>query len=592
MVLRKSLSICIAILICFTTLVFPATNTKKSGFITLALENVLESMNGEDYINVGVFIEEIDVDQLEADLLKDIGVNRELIASEESGDELTIEAVQRYVQEERSRYSVAQLDLNDHTLKEILEMIPCEDYYISSYSPCIFLRIKKEDLAKIQKIDHILEVDYFPTLSFEDCGPVADPTLPDPDDLIPMNDYFEIIGATQMRDTYGYTGEGIKIGQIESGVPDTSKACFTGASINIKTGCNNTTVHASQVASILVSQQIDAKGMVPDASLYCAQLSATIPATFCSQTLESIEWLINQGCNIINMSASDKASNHGLYNAYSKWIDHIAINHSVHFVVSSGNKSGFTYPLRVPYTSMGYNCVTVGNINGSGWVDTSRYQEVSSYADKPDISCFGENVVFPTGLDYNSGTSFSTPMVTGVLAQLCDYKASLLALQDRAKADICASIPYTNLMYVTDTNSYHKSGAGLISSTSSRYTIARGFSKESYFSANDTVGTYKSYSFTLTNDTISRVCLTWLKYNKFTSTCSTTFGASPDVDAGLANLDLYVYDSNGTPVTSSILTSGNMEIIQFTPVMNETYTVRVVLTETSTQKTYFGLAWW
>ena len=59
-----------------------------------------------------------------------------------------------------------------------------------------------------------------------------------------------------------------------------------------------------------------------------------------------------------------------------------------------------------------------------------------------------------------------------------------------------------------------------------------------------------------------------------------------------SNLDLYVYDSNGTPVTSSILTSGNMEIIQFTPVMNETYTVRVVLTETSTQKTYFGLAWW
>ena len=200
------------------------------------------------------------------------------------------------------------------------------------------------------------------------------------------------------------------------------------------------------------------------------------------------------------MSAGDPRSYLGMYNAYSRWIDHIAINHSVHFVVAAGEGS---LHLRVPYSAMGYNCVTVGDITSSGWVYNSDYNHGDTLADKPDISCFGEDVLFPSNLAVDSGTSYSTPMVTGVLAQLCDYKPSLLVLQDRVKATICAAIPYPTLMYVTDTDQYHKSGAGLISSTSSKNTIARGFSKESYFSASDIAGTYKSYTFTLSNDTIA-----------------------------------------------------------------------------------------
>lgn len=588
MKLKRVLSVILFIAFCFVAMCcFPLNHLESRASTTPALEKHIEKMREEDYVPVAVIVQEVDQKLIEEQLFREIGINRDFLSERLKDDEITIDEVQRYIRQERDLYSSAQYHINQNVWESI-SFLETKEIYISLYSPYLFLEVKKADIPILLQEEGVVEIDYLPPINVEECGPVVDPLLPLPNDYIPMNDYFEIIGAKQMRDTYGYTGAGIIIGQIEPGVPNTSLTCFQNADIHIRSGCTNVQTHASQVASILVSQQVGSLGIVPDATLYCASVSTA------SDVFESIEWLITIGVNIINRSAGAFGTDDGNYTAYSRWLDHLAINHSVHLIAAAGNHSnGEDHNYLVPHSSMGYNTITVGNITESGRYSGSRYQQASGYADKPEICSFGTDVLFPINGSHATGTSYSTPMVTGVVAQLCDYKPGLLVLQDLVKAIICASVSHSGLMYTTSmTSDYNECGAGLVNATSSRYTMARNFYKESSFAANSSSGSYKTYTFTTTNDTLSRVCLTWLKYNKYSSSCGTTYGSVPNTEGTLANLDIIIYDSNGAVVASSSLTSGNVELVQFVPVANETYTVYVILTGTSTKKTYFGLAWW
>jgi hypothetical protein len=58
----------------------------------------------------------------------------------------------------------------------------------------------------------------------------------------------------------------------------------------------------------------------------------------------------------------------------------------------------------------------------------------------------------------------------------------------------------------------------------------------------------------------------------------------------MANLNLYVYDPNGTLVGSSTTSMGNFEIVQFIPTVSGNY--RIEITGSSEEKEYIGIALW
>lgn len=203
----------------------------------------------------------------------------------------------------------------------------------------------------------------------------------------------KITRADYVRDTYGNSGSGVKIGMVEGkGVPDTNDYYLSSATIYNRPGDTTVALHATEVARILVGTDPTGAndGLAPNASLYCCVSGSS------TSFYSSVEWLLSSGVNIINASVSfDYAAQfpNGLYDSMNQWIDHIAVQHDVHFVIAAGNAGSGNGNISCP--GMAYNAITVGGLDAHGSdsvtgftiASTSSYKESegSNRPEKPNL---------------------------------------------------------------------------------------------------------------------------------------------------------------------------------------------------------------
>ncbi len=217
----------------------------------------------------------------------------------------------------------------------------------------------------------------------------------------------------------GYTGEGVIIAVID-GYIDTSIPELAGADIQDKTPCTvqtdqETNDHATYIAQFLVAPDF---GVAPGATIYSyAQAGLKRDAgSDCSLGSNShaladqaglIEQALNDGANIISISTSFARSD-----AESlRWAVARAVVRGVPVVVSMGNEGQ-----RNPDDVLG----TWGGVIGAGALETDgRYADYSNWGDGVSLVAVGEGVArrASTNSIYTvAGTSFSAPLIAGVLA--------------------------------------------------------------------------------------------------------------------------------------------------------------------------------
>lgn len=217
----------------------------------------------------------------------------------------------------------------------------------------------------------------------------------------------------------GYTGEGVIIAVID-GYIDTSIPELAGADIQDKTPCTvqtdqETNDHATYIAQFLVAPDF---GVAPGATIYSyAQAGLKRDAgSDCSLGSNShaladqaglIEQALNDGANIISISTSFARSD-----AESlRWAVARAVVRGVPVVVSMGNEGQ-----RNPDDVLG----TWGGVIGAGALETDgRYADYSNWGDGVSLVAVGEGVArrASTKSIYTvAGTSFSAPLIAGVLA--------------------------------------------------------------------------------------------------------------------------------------------------------------------------------
>jgi hypothetical protein len=365
--------------------------------------------------------------------------------------------------------------------------------------------------------------------------------------------------------------------------------------------------HATAVAEIMISNDTSEngkyKGIVPDATLICVAVGSTDATTV--RLYEAIEDLLSENVHVINMSAGFSNSTSGSYTDIDRWVDHIAHNHSVHFVVAAGNYTT-TAALRVSHPALAYNAIAVGNLDDNNTPrkfddvlsSTSCYVENSNAGpNKPDLVAPGvtiktstyPNAVFENG--YNvSGTSFSAPHVTGIVAQLIDQYASLAVLQDLTKAILTAAIDHSSCSFTSnDTADFNKYGAGCVNALNAAEVSYRGTFASSAFTASST--TTKTYTFNAPSSAASvRGSLVWLKSTWYSGSNHT---GAPAVDTAIASLSITVITPNGQTLTFNNDGRTNMIIFELDPDVYGygNYTVRINTTG-SASPTYFGFAWW
>ncbi len=263
----------------------------------------------------------------------------------------------------------------------------------------------------------------------------------------------------------GYTGDGVKVGVIElngrydekapqlSSIEGTSLFTINTSGTVSKTATK--TNHATLVTSIIAGQARDAKcsyeGVAPFSTVYQMPITANV-----SDLIAGVIELSTKGVDVINFSGRlDYSSN---YNLIDKMLDRVLYQLNVVFVTSAGNNGSGSMVVGSP--GKGYNVITVGNAVTKSNVTTaittstfdidktSAYYEPDYLPNKPDLAAPGNYIscLLSSGSVYcDSGTSFSAPMVTGVIAQMLEANPELEGNPVAIKANLLLGADYDKM---------------------------------------------------------------------------------------------------------------------------------------------------
>lgn len=604
--------VCLLSLSCLTVLSSAdAQLSNANDVITPELREVMNASKAADKIPVSIWTDEIDAAEVEELALKKTGFNKASIRAlveQGKGDTVTLDDVNEYIAVERKLYAEKQQSANQKFAGKytfLTEAKSKEDAYVCSYAPMIVVKLTKSQIETLAKDSAVCAISHSPKIKAENMMSTSVPT----------------IDADYTRDTLGYNGAGIRIGMVELGIPvseDENAVSWVSHALRATNtdGVNydpEDALHAIAVAEVMVSNDTSEngkyKGIVPNATLYSAALGNNENS---SRVYAAVEWLLSQNVHVINMSAGIILDNGaGKYTEVEKWFDHIAHNHSVHFVASAGNYNpeSLVDEPNVSHPALAYNVIAVGNLDDKNTTSlvsdvlaaTSCYDEIKVASsvtppNKPDLVAPGENI--STSSFHNvsgffqpvSGTSFAAPHVTGIVAQLIDQYPSLAVLQDLTKAILTAAIDHPSRRYTSaDTNNFDKYGAGCVNALACTEVSYRGTFASSTFAASST--TPKTYTFNAPSSAaFVRGSLVWLKSTWYSGSNHT---GSPTVNGGVTKLSITVFTPNGDEIDFSNDNKTNMIVFELDPDIYGygNYTVEIGTTG-SNYPTYFGFAWW
>ncbi|MFJ9752725.1 S8 family peptidase [Streptomyces chartreusis] len=238
----------------------------------------------------------------------------------------------------------------------------------------------------------------------------------------------------------GYTGQGVKIAVLDTGVDETHPD-LTGRQIAEKNFSTAPTAkdgngHGTHVASTAAgSGAMSAgkyKGVAPDAGFLDGKVLNDRGRGEDSGVLAGMEWAVAQGADIVNLSLGgpDTAG----IDPVEEAVNRLSTDKGVLFVIASGN-SGEAGARTVGSPGSADAALTVGAVDGKDELAglSSRGPRVGDSAVKPDLTAPGVAITAaaapgsrlaqqegeqPAGYLTLSGTSMATPHVAGAAALL------------------------------------------------------------------------------------------------------------------------------------------------------------------------------
>ncbi len=306
--------------------------------------------------------------------------------------------------------------------------------------PLLLVELSNEEKRQLQNhplIEGIVPNREIPLPSFSPLG-VSDEQGVKPASL----ESSTAIGAGYLWDE-GYEGTDAKIAIIDTGIAHHTE--FEGRITNEKSfvkekygyhvdlsPTENLHPHGTMVAGVAAGSGKNQKGhgVAPKASIMSARVfpGGEEPTATPAGIIAAIEWVVEQGADVINLSLGGGAS---WYHDPENLAVNAAVQEGITVVVAAGNEGGTgTWSMSIGTPGSAEEVITVG---GTGYDGSGPVPYFSSIGPtvranvKPDISA--PAYVYSTTLDNGytstrvSGTSFSAPHVTGAAALFVEYLA-------------------------------------------------------------------------------------------------------------------------------------------------------------------------
>ncbi|WP_394188547.1 S8 family serine peptidase [Paenisporosarcina quisquiliarum] len=226
----------------------------------------------------------------------------------------------------------------------------------------------------------------------------------------------------------GYTGKGVKVAVIDSGISSHEDLVIAGgvSFVDYTNSYQDDNGHGTHVAGIISASDngYGVKGVASGVELYAVKTMDEKGSAYLSNVIAGVNWAIQNQMDIINLSLSTQSESPAFKDIVDK-----AYDEGILLVAAAGNdgtKSGDTVDFPARYPSV----IAVGAID-----QNNRFASFSSTG--PDVEVVAPGVaVLSTYLNNSyarlNGTSMATPFVSGYLALLKQAYPSLSNYQLRS----------------------------------------------------------------------------------------------------------------------------------------------------------------
>lgn len=246
-----------------------------------------------------------------------------------------------------------------------------------------------------------------------------------------VEDAADITQARAISAPYlGIDGSGVRVGVIDTGV-DYRHPDFGGeigednpvVLVRDYTGADgdgiDTNGHGTHIAGTIAAR-FNNPGIAPGASIYSYRTSADMNSLL-SVVLQAMEDAYGDGVDVLNMSLAAPPLENSPINTCAEWL----FDQGMLVVASTGN-SGRNFDIAAPAMSPRVLAVGASTKQGELAAFSSRGPVRGSIRPKPDLVAPGESILAQniggSGLVALSGTSMSTPVVSGLAALYKQYR--------------------------------------------------------------------------------------------------------------------------------------------------------------------------
>jgi len=225
----------------------------------------------------------------------------------------------------------------------------------------------------------------------------------------------------------GITGKNVDVAVLDTGIHDEHPSLTIEKEVDYTgEGTDDLNGHGTHVAGIIASTDSTYRGVAYDADLFNVKVLNKDGSGYGSDVIKGIEWSVDNGAEIISMSLGAEVDPCDGTDAISQAVDK-AVNKGVVVVVAAGNSGPDAGTITSPGCSK--KGITVGAVDENDNVPSwSSRGPTDDGRVKPDLVAPGVGIT-STWKDNSfkslSGTSMSTPHVSGVAALLLEADPSL-----------------------------------------------------------------------------------------------------------------------------------------------------------------------